>query len=449
MERHGKESRNEELEFLRNCGENNLAGVRESLSRGVDVNTVCEDGHWSGLTIAAEENYPELLEILLSHPDIKINNTTECQMTALMFACRAGNSAIVSRLVEVPGLEINHQDESGHTAAHWTGMKGHTECVRILAETDRVDWNKRDVCGWTPLYCALRWGHSDIVDIIVQQPNIDYNVKTEDGETLGHAAVRGGNVQCVKSLTTQESFDCWNVPDRHGDTPIMMALKRDKTEIVEILLRCPRVDLSCRDREGWSLVFRAIQRTKIDVVKMILTKLKKPYSGSSLARIAVEVGEEEDIRLLVQSGSVDWNETAEDEDPAILWALKNEKFGIVDILIPGNKINLQGDPSTDLTINCDSETFRVHKYFLCSKSSVFQARLERWEREAEIDINTMNSDTLSSMIHYIYTGVLTKWEDLDIQDVTIAADMYDLPGWMQLFTLARNMMNIADLEDWD
>ena len=30
--------------------------------------------------------------------------------------------------------------------------------------------------------------------------------------------------------------------------------------------------------------------------------------------------------------TVDWNETAEDEDPAILWALKNEKFGIFDIL---------------------------------------------------------------------------------------------------------------------
>ena len=32
---------------------------------------------------------------------------------------------------------------------------------------------------------------------------------------------------------------------------------------------------------------------------MILSKLGKPYDGSSLARIAVEVGEEEDIRLLV------------------------------------------------------------------------------------------------------------------------------------------------------
>ena len=54
---------------------------------------------------------------------------------------------------------------------------------------------------------------------------------------------------------------------------------------------------------------------------MILSKLEKPYSGTSLARIAVEVGEEEDIRRLVAAErerdylydcgvdvNVDWNE---------------------------------------------------------------------------------------------------------------------------------------------
>ena len=103
--------------------------------------------------------------------------------------------------------------------------------------------------------------------------------------------------------------------------------------------------------------------------------------------------------------------------------------------MPVNKINLQGDPSTDLAINCDSETFRVHKSFLCSKSEVFRAWLERWERKGEIKINTMNSDTLSSVIHYIYTGELEDgWQDLDIQDVTTAADMYNLPGWREQFT---------------
>ena len=170
-------------------------------------------------------------------------------------------------------------------------------------------------------------------------------------------------------------------------------------------------------------------------MKIILSKLGQSYSGSSLARISVEVGEEEDVRLLVQDrwSPLDWDETVGNEDPAILWALKNEKFGIVDILSSVNKINLQGDPSAELTINCDSETFRVHKYFLCSKSPVFRARLERWEREGEININTMNSNTLSSMIHYIYTGELADgWQDLDIEDVTTAADMYDLSGWMEL-----------------
>ena len=102
-----------------------------------------------------------------------------------------------------------------------------------------------------------------------------------------------------------------------------------------------------------------------------------------------------------------------------------------------NKINLQGDPSADLTINCDSETFRVHKYFLCSKSPVFSAMLTsglREDREGEINIVGMRANTLLSMINYIYTGELAEgWVDLDIEDMAEAADMYDLPGWMKLF----------------
>ena len=111
--------------FLQHCEENELEEVRACLTRKVDVNRVSEDGHWSGLTIAAHKNYLELLDLLLSHPDIKINQTTNHsgwfglnrrQWTALMFACRAGNSAIVSRLVEEEELDINYQDEDGDTA---------------------------------------------------------------------------------------------------------------------------------------------------------------------------------------------------------------------------------------------------------------------------------------------------------------------------------------------
>ena len=272
-------SRHLEGEFLQYCHDNNLEEVTDCLTRGVDVNTVSEDGRWSGLTIAADRNYPELLEILLSQPDIKINHPVRDAegVTALMFACAAGNSAIVSRLVQVPGLDINYLDENDDTAAHGASWHVHTDCLRILAETGIVNWNKRH--KWvrgvsTPLSRALYRGFSDIVDIIMEQPNIDYNVKTRNGETLGHAAVWGANVKCVESLIAQERFDCWNIPDGGGDTPIMTAvmlghsidprgLRDNLTEISKILLRCPRVNPNCRDKEGWSVVFRAIQKNEL------------------------------------------------------------------------------------------------------------------------------------------------------------------------------------------
>ena len=156
-------------EFLKYCQANNLDKVRDCLSRGVDVNTVSQDGRSSGLTIAARMNHTELLEILLSHPHIKINKTINnnsynkpgtFQWTALMVACNRGNSAIVSRLVQVPGLDINYQTEDGGTAAWLACRKCHTECVRILAQTDRVDWNKADEWGRTPLCWALFNGRS-------------------------------------------------------------------------------------------------------------------------------------------------------------------------------------------------------------------------------------------------------------------------------------------------
>ena len=212
--------------FIKYCDRNKLAKVNECLSRGVDVNTVSQ-----------------------SRP-LACNRG----QTALMVACKNGFSTIVSRLIEVPGLDLNYETEDGYTAAHLASGNGHTECVKILAQTGKVDWNKRDSEGKTPLFWALEDVHWDTVDIIVKQPNIDYNVKTEEGKTLAH---------CVplpyETFANLETFDCWNVPDKEGNTPVMFAVKNEGLEGVEILLRCPRVDLSCRDKEGWSLLFRAIQ----------------------------------------------------------------------------------------------------------------------------------------------------------------------------------------------
>ena len=65
----------------------------------------------------------------------------------------------------------------------------------------------------------------------------------------------------------------WNIKNSDGDTPVMYCLKNNKIETTRCLINTYGVDLhtverdgqtlSCRDKEGWSLVFRAIQKNKL------------------------------------------------------------------------------------------------------------------------------------------------------------------------------------------
>ena len=73
----------------------------------------------------------------------------------------------------------------------------------------------------------------------------------------------------------------------------------------------------------------------------ILTKMNKNFTGQTLARIAVEVGDQKDIKLLLESKTLDWNVAAAEEDPAIMWALKNDKIDLVQLLLSSPGINLE------------------------------------------------------------------------------------------------------------
>ena len=105
-------------------------------------------------------------------------------------------------------------------------------------------------------------------------------------------AVINGNVKSVETLAAQEKCLCWNVPDNNnGDTPVLMALKENKMDILQILLKCPRVDLNLKDEDGDSLIMVALKTKEIDMVKLLLKHPRVDLStqdsqGSSLENIA-------------------------------------------------------------------------------------------------------------------------------------------------------------------
>ena len=77
-----------------------------------------------------------------------------------------------------------------------------------------------------------------------------------------------------------------------------------------------------------------------DLVKRSAKKLRGNITGQTVARIAVEVCEEEDVERLVESQTVDWNQRAEGEDPVVFWALNNQRFEMIKILLKCSNLDL-------------------------------------------------------------------------------------------------------------
>ena len=95
-----------------------VENVKAFIKLGVDVNCLSEGGDWSGLAICAKNNYLQLLDILLSCPDIDVNNMNadEClglgwggNIVTALEACHSNNHEIVRRLHQVPGIDFNHK----------------------------------------------------------------------------------------------------------------------------------------------------------------------------------------------------------------------------------------------------------------------------------------------------------------------------------------------------
>ena len=160
-------------------------------------------------------------------------------MTCLQFACSVNNHVLVSLLLKAPGIFNSAFKQAVIEAC----ANGNTECVRLLANTGRVDWNKKDEGGLTPLYWAIANSHSDIIRIIVNQPNVDFNVTDPDGSSLAHTAVEACDKKSLKILLAQENFFCWNSRNKAGLTPLEYSLMEKPAWMVQLLIKCKRLDL--------------------------------------------------------------------------------------------------------------------------------------------------------------------------------------------------------------
>jgi ankyrin repeat protein len=132
----------------------------------INVNIAEEKQGFTPLWNTCRYNNIDSLKILLNHPEIDINKTTNNNISPLHIACSIGNTECVKLLINIKGIDVNKIDKRGITALGAACWCGHTECVKLLLKHPDIDINIKDNDNMTPLMCAQRNNREEIIKIL-------------------------------------------------------------------------------------------------------------------------------------------------------------------------------------------------------------------------------------------------------------------------------------------
>ena len=216
--------------------------------KNVDVNFVDESGTIP-LKSAIEGGHYEVAKYLLEK-GADINYKMDDNVTWLQLAAQNNNPELIKMLTD-KGCKVNVFDDDGNTPLTTAAAHGNLEVVKILVENDaklEPGICKRETCtnrGLTPLHAAS-WRQPSIMEYLIEK-GADPNVKNLEGNTPMHNVTWSDSVRSVDILCNAGGNV--NTLNNRGLTPLMMAIKKNKTDLMKAFLK-NKADLSIADNEG-------------------------------------------------------------------------------------------------------------------------------------------------------------------------------------------------------
>ncbi|MBQ0959427.1 ankyrin repeat domain-containing protein [Ideonella sp. 4Y11] len=151
------------VDFFRAVNVDNVSGVRSALERGLDPNVLDERGQCA-LYLAVREDNPQVFELLLTWPGIRLDQRNAVGETPLMMAALKGQIERMQRLMD-RGAAI-HQE--AWSPIHYAATGPSVAAVKLLLDKG-APVDARSANGSTPLMMAARYGDERSVKLLVER----------------------------------------------------------------------------------------------------------------------------------------------------------------------------------------------------------------------------------------------------------------------------------------
>jgi hypothetical protein len=212
-------------------------------------------------------------------------------------------------------LYLARQDSKGRCMAHYLFNQ-----PRLIEKIGYlVPWRLKDKNGQTPVFALCRSYDHDQYREMVDRALLSATQAQEDGEPLHldeHIDNKGNSLLHIitdPQIAVKLLYRCdsdVNAPNDKHFTPLMVASKYGRTDLVRVLFQDPRVDLSVKDVRGLT----AVELAKDDEVRnriddLVLLSNEPTPDGRITTVVRSFFVEDGTIRLVVKSGAPNGNAT--------------------------------------------------------------------------------------------------------------------------------------------
>ncbi|TNJ30758.1 Ankyrin repeat protein 2 [Giardia muris] len=313
----------------------------------------------TALMIAARENYPEIVQLLLPYEQgLTDSNSHTAQWHGNNGDPKRGDFTQVRKLLENEGTErlpppkeqpslmasaitgdiegvkkhldrVGYQDPTGTTALMLAASYGHSDCIPFLEREIgmrnnygttalmRAAINGRTKCipllmneagkqkdnGWTALMLAASNGHSDCIPLLKKEIGMQCNI----GQTALMKAALTGKADCVPLLKEEVGKK-----NKIGTTALMFAAKNGRSDCIPLL----EEEVGMQNSWGWTALMYAARDGKTDCARLLLSEAGRQSTKERETTL-------NDTKLTFPSGTT-----------ALMFAAHYNHPEIVELLLP-------------------------------------------------------------------------------------------------------------------
>ena len=260
------------------------------------------------LHIACKKGSLDMVKLVSNNCDV---NAMSYEDTPLHVACEMGKLDIVEYLVETKQCDTTIENWQEELPLHIAWKKGSLDMVKLVSNNNPGLTATRSSHDTPRIACEM--GKVDNVQYPIESAAVEVAIKggrldivetitgSCDGNTELHVASMYASVATVRELIEKRHVDP-STPNDHGDTPLHLACREGREEVVSYLVN--HCDPTNANNDGELPIHIACRTASLEVIQLVgggggidLNKQTK-FKGDTLLHVACREGRTDIVQYL-------------------------------------------------------------------------------------------------------------------------------------------------------